>query len=286
MCLDCDPYTSCRKQVSVRISFRLTLNLDCQSTCTSYVPYRPEALGIVPGTVFLTCLICCLMLYATTNPSKVSRNTIATTKFILYPDARFCPSFNEPCVSSPFRFSVLTKTGAGVQRVPPCVYVRVYSCWIATRRCSVYASCYSWGSQTMSSTGHGGISLFFLLLHPYRCCVVTVVRPTLSFRFSYGPGSSRRLPTATLPTMSSLGWANWRRCCASRLTPRCKARLSTLAFIISCTWVCWRSFARTPSTFTPASTVWRPVRLTSWPALFYYTTPLRSIWVGTCRTIS
>lgn len=36
------------------------------------INYRPEALGIVPGAIFLICLTFCLVGYATSHPTKVS----------------------------------------------------------------------------------------------------------------------------------------------------------------------------------------------------------------------
>ena len=39
----------------------------------------PEALGIVPGTVFLVCLIFCLVGFATSYPSKVRAGVVHRT---------------------------------------------------------------------------------------------------------------------------------------------------------------------------------------------------------------
>lgn len=42
-----------------------------QRTHSQMPLYRPEALGIAPGAVFLVCLIICLVGFATSHPSKV-----------------------------------------------------------------------------------------------------------------------------------------------------------------------------------------------------------------------
>ena len=54
----------------LHLAFVLSLTLSiCYSL--SHSSYRPEALGIVPGAVFLVCLIFCLVGYATSQDSKL-----------------------------------------------------------------------------------------------------------------------------------------------------------------------------------------------------------------------
>ena len=43
--------------------------------------FSPEALGIVPGAIFLICLIICLVGFATNHPSKVNPCCIMSTRF-------------------------------------------------------------------------------------------------------------------------------------------------------------------------------------------------------------
>lgn len=77
--------------------------------------YSPEALGIVPGAIFLICLIFCLVGYATSHPTKVSCESILSTN---------CTIYN--------RLTQLMNVSS-----------RKISCWTATPHYYRYALCYS-----------------------------------------------------------------------------------------------------------------------------------------------
>jgi hypothetical protein len=116
----------------------------------------PEALGIVAGTVFVVCLIFCLVGYATSNPGKVG-----TIHLFLFSSNRSSFTASHPNFLN--RFSSSTSTPLSSPSV----------------LCSFSVL------PTTSSIGLGVTNLCSPPLHHFPSCVAITDRPVLSFRFSF-----------------------------------------------------------------------------------------------------